>query len=179
MLPAREVPLDPDSIKGFRRRYRTRFEGDPTLSSIYRGVSEGLAPPGVEFYLPLFFDATASLFDYLPRDAVIVHDSGAGQALQQLWNDIENRYEERRHDIERPILAPHELFLTPQELVQAAEPLTSITLDGFKADLELHPDDNAVNYPTANPPRAAHRCARRRAARPARGFPRAASRAVC
>jgi transcription-repair coupling factor (superfamily II helicase) len=152
MLPAREVPLDAESIKGFRRRYRTRFEGDPTLSGIYRGVSEGLAPPGVEFYLPLFFEATASLFDYLPRDAVIVHESGAGAALQQLWNDIEQRYEERRHDIERPILAPRELFLTPQELSKAAEPLTSITLDGFKADLELHPDDSAVNFPTASPP---------------------------
>ncbi len=152
MLPAREVPLDAESVKGFRRRYRARFEGDPTLSSIYRGVSEGLAPPGVEFYLPLFFEATASLFDYLPRDAVIVNDSGAGQALQQLWSDIENRYEERRHDIERPILAPHELFLTPQELALGAEPLTSISLDGFKADLELHPDEAAVNYPTTMPP---------------------------
>jgi len=152
MLPAREVPLDPESIKGFRRRYRTRFEGDPTLSGVYRGVSEGLAPPGVEFYLPLFFDSTASLFDYLPRDAVIVHESGTVPALQQLWTDIEHRYEERRHDIERPILAPHELFLTPQELAKAAEPLTSITLETFKADLELHPDDSVRNYPTSNPP---------------------------
>ncbi len=152
MLPAREVPLDPESVKAFRRRYRTRFEGDPTLSSVYRGVSEGLAPPGVEFYMPLFFDSTASLFDYLPRDAVIVHDSGAVPALQQLWADIENRYDERRHDIERPILAPPELFLTPQELVTAAATLTSITLDGFKADLELNPDDTAINFPTADPP---------------------------
>jgi transcription-repair coupling factor (superfamily II helicase) len=152
MLPAREVPLDPEGIKAFRRRYRTRFEGDPTLSSVYREVTEGLAPPGVEFYLPLFYDSTASLFDYLPRDAVIVHDAGAGQALQQLWTDIENRYEERRHDIERPILAPHELFLTPQELTAAAASLTSITLDSFKADLELFPDDTAINYPTTDPP---------------------------
>ena len=152
LLPAREVPLDPDSIKGFRRRYRTRFDGDPTLSSVYRGVSEGLAPPGVEFYLPLFFDSTASLFDYLPRDAVIVHESGAVPALQQLWSDIEHRYEERRHDIERPILAPHELFLTPQELAQAAEPLTSITLEGVNADQQLPADDNVINFPSANPP---------------------------
>ncbi len=152
MLPAREVPLDADSIKAFRRRYRTRFEGDPTRSSVYRAVSEGLAPPGVEFYLPLFFDGTASLFDYLPRDAVIVHDSGAAEALQQLWTDIENRYEERRHDIERPILAPHELFLTAQELQQAADPLTGITVDAFKADLELNPEANSVNYPTTQAP---------------------------
>ena len=152
MLPAREVPLDAESIKAFRRRYRTRFEGDPMRSGIYRAVTEGLAPPGIEFYLPLFFEGTASLFDYLPRDAVIVHDSGAVPALQQLWSDIENRYEERRHDIERPILAPHELFLTAQELAAAAEPLTSITLDAFKADLDLHPEAHAVNYPTTPPP---------------------------
>ena len=152
MLPAREVPLDAESIKAFRRRYRTRFEGDPMRSGIYRAVTEGLAPPGIEFYLSLFFEGTASLFDYLPRDAVIVHDSGAVPALQQLWSDIENRYEERRHDIERPILAPHELFLTAQELAAAAEPLTSITLDAFKADLDLHPEAHAVNYPTTPPP---------------------------
>src|SRR5215470_7802744 len=38
LLPAREVPLDEPAVKDFRRRYRTRFEGDPTKSNIYRGV---------------------------------------------------------------------------------------------------------------------------------------------
>jgi len=152
LLPAREVPLDAPAIKDFRRRYRTRFEGDPTLSSVYRGVSEGLAPPGVEFYLPLFFEATASLIDYLPRDAVLVHDGGAAAALQSLWHDIEQRYEERRHDIERPILSPVELFLTPQELSQAASGFTTITLDSFKADTSLEPEAALVNYPSEAPP---------------------------
>ncbi len=59
LLPAREVPLDTDAVRDFRRRYRTRFEGDPNTSAIYRGVSEGLAPAGVEFYLPLFFEGDA------------------------------------------------------------------------------------------------------------------------
>src|ERR1700730_16371031 len=81
LLPAREVPLDPDAIKEFRRRFRTRFEGDPTKTSIYRGVSEGIAPAGVEFYLPLFFEGTATLFDYLPPNAVIVHDAALPGAL--------------------------------------------------------------------------------------------------
>src|SRR5262245_47945381 len=75
LLPAREVPLDTEAVRAFRRRFRTRFEGDPTQSSVYRGVSDGLAPPGIEFYLPLFFDETANLFDYLPQGAVIVHDA--------------------------------------------------------------------------------------------------------
>ena len=66
LLPGRELPLDADSVKAFRLRYRKRFEGDPTKSVIYRGVSDGLAPPGIEFYLPLFFDTTDTLLDYLP-----------------------------------------------------------------------------------------------------------------
>ncbi|TLY76462.1 MAG: transcription-repair coupling factor [Gammaproteobacteria bacterium] len=114
LLPAREVPLDPQAVKDFRRRFRTRFEGDPTRTSIYRGVSEGLAPAGVEFYQPLFFDSTATLFDYLPADAVIVHDAALPRALVKAWQDIEARYEDRRHDIERPVLRPAELFLEPE-----------------------------------------------------------------
>ena len=71
LLPARELPLDAESVRAFRRRYRARFEGDITRMSVYRGVSEGIAPPGIEFYLPLFFDATAMISDYLPDDAII------------------------------------------------------------------------------------------------------------
>src|SRR3984885_14509133 len=72
LLPAREVPLDTQAVKDFRRRFRTRFEGEPARAAIYRGVSEGLAPAGVEFYQPLFFDEMATLFDYLPANAVLV-----------------------------------------------------------------------------------------------------------
>ncbi|HEY0768568.1 MAG TPA: transcription-repair coupling factor [Steroidobacteraceae bacterium] len=152
LLPAREVPLDTQAVKDFRRRYRTRFEGDPTKASIYRGVSEGLAPAGVEFYQPLFFDSTATLFDYLPADAVIVHDAALPQALLKAWADIEARYEDRRHDIERPVLGPAELFLEPARLDAALAAFASITLDAFKADTELQGDCAEVrNFPTIAP----------------------------
>ncbi len=157
LLPAREVPLDAEGVREFRRRFRTRFEGDPTRASLYRGVSEGLAPAGIEFYLPLFFDATATLFDYLPANAVIVHDAALPAALAKAWHDIEARYEDRRHDIERPVLAPAELFLEPDELSGRLESFATITLNTFKADTELpgsaaqkHPE--AIrNFPTAAP----------------------------
>ncbi len=152
LLPAREVPLDTEAVKDFRRRFRTRFEGDPTRTSIYRGVSEGLAPAGVEFYQPLFFDATATLFDYLPADAVIVRDAALPQALLKAWQDIEARYEDRRHDIERPVLRPAELFLEPAALEAALAGFASITLDAFKAETELHDAPAEVhNFPTAAP----------------------------
>jgi transcription-repair coupling factor (superfamily II helicase) len=150
LLPAREVPLDAQAVKDFRRRYRTRFEGDPTKSAIYRGVSEGLAPAGVEFYQPLFFEATATLFDYLPRNAVLVQDVALPQTLERAWRDVEGRYEDRRHDIERPVLRPEELFLEPAQLSQALAGFASITLDAFKADTELQGAAAGVhNFPTS------------------------------
>ncbi len=157
LLPAREIPLDPQAVRGFRRRYRARFEGDPMQSAVYRGVSEGLAPAGIEFYLPLFFDSTATLFDYLPQDAVIVHDAGAAAELERAWRDIETRYEDRRHDIERPVVAPRDLYLDPPELAERAAPFQSIALETFKADVETdaasagHPGESVFNFPTTTP----------------------------
>jgi transcription-repair coupling factor (superfamily II helicase) len=152
LLPAREVTLDAEGVKGFRRRFRTRFEGDPTQASIYRGVSEGLAPPGIEFYLPLFFDETATLFDYLPKDAVIVRDAALAGALVKDWRDIGTRYEDRRHDIERPVLTPTELFLAPEDLEERIGKFKLITLEPFKADVEVSgAGDDVRNFPTTAP----------------------------
>ncbi|MGH8218074.1 MAG: transcription-repair coupling factor [Steroidobacteraceae bacterium] len=150
LLPAREVPLDPDAVRGFRRRYRTRFEGDPMQSAVYRGVSEGIAPAGIEFYLPLFFDETATLFDYLPRNAVIVYEAQAGHELDRAWRDIEARYEDRRHDIERPVVAPRELFLDPRELAEQAARFSSIALEADSgASATAPPPGEAVSeFPT-------------------------------
>src|SRR5579863_3180144 len=83
LLPARELPLDADAVRAFRRRFRERFEGDITRMSVYRGVSEGIAPPGIEFYLPLFFDGTATITDYIPVDAVIASGADLDTALDR------------------------------------------------------------------------------------------------
>ncbi|HEV3285949.1 MAG TPA: DEAD/DEAH box helicase, partial [Steroidobacteraceae bacterium] len=134
------------------RRYRTRFEGDPTKSAIYRGVSEGLAPAGVEFYQPLFFESTATLLEYLPRNAVLVQEAGLAQTLAKAWSDIETRYEDRRHDIERPVLRPAELFVEPAMLAAALGSFSTVTLDAFKADTELTGAAPGVhNFPTSAP----------------------------
>ncbi|HVP34460.1 MAG TPA: transcription-repair coupling factor [Steroidobacteraceae bacterium] len=152
LLPAREVPLDSQALRDFRRRYRTRFEGDPNRSAIYRGVSEGLAPAGIEFYQPLFFERLSSLIEYLPADAVLVHDAALPQTLGRAWADIEARYEDRRHDLERPVLRPQELFLDPAELGAALARFESITLDAFKVDTELAGASAARrNFPTTAP----------------------------
>ncbi len=146
LLPARELPLDTDAIRAFRRRWRTRFEGDPTRSVIYRGVSEGLAPGGIEFYLPLFFDATSTVFDYLPSGTTWVLDEGVETAIEAGAATIAARYEERRHDLERPLLAPDEIYLSATDVRQALAAHPRVDLLRSSAD----PPDDATrrHYPT-------------------------------
>ena len=151
LLPAREIPLDAEAVRGFRRRFRARFEGDPMQTSVYRGVSEGLAPPGIEFYLPLFYDETASLFDYLPQDVVIAHDASLETRLERTFADIAQRYEDRRHDLERPVLAPRELFLEPREALAALAGRARIAIEPFKAEEQPATTGEVYNFPTAAP----------------------------
>jgi transcription-repair coupling factor (superfamily II helicase) len=147
LLPGRELPLDADSVKAFRLRYRKRFEGDPTRSIIYRGVSDGLAPPGIEFYLPLFFDSTDTLLDYLPADTVVCAAAAVAGAVERAAQVVAERYEDRRHDIERPVLSPEELYLTPQELESRLAAFTRVDYESFKVEDE----SRGHNFATAAP----------------------------
>jgi transcription-repair coupling factor (superfamily II helicase) len=91
LLPAREFPTTPEAVKGFRQRWRARFEGDPMRSPVYRFVSEGIAPAGIEYWLPLFFDGLESVFDYLPRDSVVVDAAGLDVATATLQASMTSR----------------------------------------------------------------------------------------
>ncbi len=117
LLPTREFPLDKAGIEGFRTRYRERFPGDIHRSRIYADISKGIAPGGIEYYLPLFFDRCANLFDYLPA-ACQIGLLCADASLQSHWQQIEERHDQRGHDIERPLLRPDEMFLSPSAVYQ-------------------------------------------------------------
>jgi len=121
LLPAREFPLDEQGRTHFRQAFRERFEGDPAKSGIYKDISTGIASAGIEYYLPLFFDATATLFDYLPQDAVFVTHGDAPAAIAAFWNDTRSRYRLLQGDKARPLLAPEELFLTDEAFFSAAK----------------------------------------------------------
>ncbi|NLB14352.1 MAG: DEAD/DEAH box helicase, partial [Gammaproteobacteria bacterium] len=119
MLPAREFPLDEDAGLRFRSVLRERFPIDPRRCPLYQDMKQGGAPAGIEYYLPLFFEQTATLFDYLGQDALCVLGEGALEAAEHFWTQTGERYEQRRHDIERPVLPPEELFLPPESLREA------------------------------------------------------------
>ncbi|MGB5347468.1 MAG: transcription-repair coupling factor [Woeseia sp.] len=116
ILPAREVPLDAAAVKAFRLRYRERFEGQPSQSRVYRDISDGIAHGGIEYYLPLFFDDTATLLDYLPGNAAMLGPVDIADVLRNAWQDICERHELCRLDPERPILSPEETFVTPGDI---------------------------------------------------------------
>ncbi len=117
ILPAREVALIDEGITRFRSAWRSRFEGNPNQSPVYRDVSQGFAPEGIEYYLPLFYEETNTLFDYFPDECITIFDEDAIDTSESFWKDIETRYEQTCHDAERPTLPPREIFLNPSDLL--------------------------------------------------------------
>ena len=138
LLPAREFPLDKEGQNRFRESFRDRFEGDPSKSRMYKDVSSGLAPNGIEYYLPLFFETTATVFDYLPANtAVFLHGDVSAHA-EDFWRDTQSRFELMRGDKDRPLLPPKDIFLTVDELFGGMKPFTRLArADAYSATLAL------------------------------------------
>ena len=154
LLPAREFELTPEAIRDFRRRYRQRFEGDVTRSQVYRSVSDGLPTGGIEYYLPLFFDALATLFDYLPAGTLVVDTAGCEAAAATVWQDVRERHEQRRHDLERPLLDPAEICLPPDALMERIGAYPRVRASPVKVE-PVAAAEAAVpfrNFPVTAPP---------------------------
>ncbi|OXY82399.1 transcription-repair coupling factor [Oceanimonas doudoroffii] len=117
LLPAREFPTDSAAIERFRGQYRERFALRNEPESLYHRVSQGQLPPGIEYYFPLFFEQTQTLFDALPETMQVLAVGDMEPAAQDFWRDVNERYEDRRHDLLRPLLAPDELYLKPDALM--------------------------------------------------------------
>jgi len=118
LLPAREFPLDEKGRATFRRKFRAHFEGDPGKSRVYKDISAGIASAGIEYFLPLFFDETATLFDYLPEGSVLVTHGDVAGALETFQQDTRIRYDMlsgERSTGGNPLLPPAALFLFSEE----------------------------------------------------------------
>ena len=147
LLPAREFPLNKEAISQFRTAFRARFEGNPKQANVYRDVSNGLASPGIEYYLPLFFDKTISLFDYLPDSTLLITADDVNNEVETFWSEINERYEQARHDIEHPLLKPDEVFIPVNEVFGHFKRFPKVELQHFE-----HEDSQAINFATESPP---------------------------
>ncbi len=130
LLPGREFPLDEAARGMFRNRWRELLEGDPTKSRIYKEMGNGIATAGIEYYLPLFFENTATVFDYLGESATLVLHGDLEAPLQQFWKDTTDRYRILRNDPDRPALAPEHLFLPTDAFYQETKKYAALALKG-------------------------------------------------
>ena len=142
LLPAKEFPFDADGIARFRSNWHDAFNVDVRRCPVYQDVSAGIAPNGVEHYLPLFFDRApglASLFDHLPENTLILQQPGLEDAVERFWQQINNRHQSLFGDIERPILPPADLYLRPDELNGLLRRHPRVSLgDGGKHQVRFH-----------------------------------------
>ena len=136
LLPGREFPLDEAARTAFRARWREQIEGDPTRARLYKDIAQGIAGGGIEYYLPLFFEQTATLFDYLGGSgpggaaAALVLHGEVDRAFERFWQDTRERHRFLQHDRERPILPPQALYLRAEEFYAATQAHPSLALRG-------------------------------------------------
>ena len=149
-LPAHEFPLDADGIEGFRRRYRQAFSGDLTQQRIYQGISKAQVPSGIESFLPLFFDQTAHLADYLPPSTTVVRVGGTAEALRDSWSTICARHENLGVDPDRPLLSPDNAFWAPDTGLQRIQAFPGVVIDPSQG-APTHSIDHS-QLPPAPPP---------------------------
>lgn len=154
VLPAKEFPLK-EARSLFRDRYAESFpNANPKKNPIYQDVQEGIASPGIEFYLPLFFSEKAmqeqsTLFSYLPENGVVITDKAVDDSLVQFWADVVRRYEDRRHNVDQPILPPEQLFLQPNHLLEQLNKLRRIVASAEPFDEKA----GVLNLAAEIPPR--------------------------
>lgn len=147
LLPAREFPLDSTSIGLFRQQWREQFSGNPTQSPLYENISQGNSAAGIEYYLPLFFPETATLFDYLPKNSILVRVDQLSPSADKFWSEIKERYEQLRHDITRPLLTPEKLFLNSTDVFTQMKHFSRIDINSTPYQMP----DLMINHKSADP----------------------------
>ncbi|WP_445207639.1 transcription-repair coupling factor [Aquabacterium sp. G14] len=130
LLPGREFPMDEASRAAFRDRWRERMEGDPTKSRIYKDMGTGVATGGIEYYLPLFFDETSTLFQHMGEQAALVLHGEITESLERFWNETRERHRFLQHDPERPLLPPEDIYLKVEEFFNHANAHAQLAVRG-------------------------------------------------
>ncbi|TCB70105.1 transcription-repair coupling factor [Acinetobacter sp. ANC 4216] len=154
VLPAKEFPLK-EGRATFRDRYAESFpHANPKKNPLYQDVLDGIASPGLEFYFPLFFSKEAmqtqsTLMAYLPKNGIVITDKHLDEGLSNFWNDVLRRYEDRRHNVDHPILPPEDLFLMPNQVLEQLNHFARI----IASSEEFVEKAGVINLNTEAPPR--------------------------
>ncbi len=147
LLPGREFPMDEEARTAFRKRWRERIEGDPSKSRIYKDIGSGVASGGIEYYLPLFFDETSTLFEHIGKQSTLVLHGDVDETLRRFWTETKERHRFLQHDAERPLLPPENIFIQVEEFFKLASQHAQLVVRARGAGNE----DAALSAPWARP----------------------------
>lgn len=147
LLPAKEFPLNEASIELFRQHWRSQFQGNPLNCPIYNDVSAGISSPGIEYYLPFFFEKTATLFDYIPEKSIIFTIGNVHKKAEEFWQEIQTRHEQRAYDITRPLLTPQQIFIPVSDVFNQLRQHHFIKMMGAS----VASDTKAISFKTEEP----------------------------
>ena len=167
LFPAREFPFDEETIKQFRRRYRTQFPESSANNAFYQDISKGIAPGGVEYYLPLLVEHTETLFDYLPQDTVFVLEGPVVTAATGFFEEAQGRHALRKGNIDRPALPVEDLYLVPQEFQAKLEAYSRIVI---AADVDEATLDPSISFSCRSLPSLAFDAKQKQPAQALRNF---------
>lgn len=154
VLPAKEFPLK-EARSIFRDRYSELFPtANPKKNPIYQDVLDGIASPGIEFYLPLFFNKThmqsqSALTTYFPKNCIVITTDDVDTDLTSFWKEVFRRYEDRRHNADQPILPPDELFIAPNNLLSALNQFPRMLVSAEAVEKKA----GALNLKVEQPPK--------------------------
>jgi transcription-repair coupling factor (superfamily II helicase) len=122
LKPMSEVLLDDPAIQRFRTRYREQFGTVADDDPLYDSVSAGRRYIGMEHWLPLYYEALETIFDYVPGAAVTL-DYQALDVRDVRFAAIADFYEARKTmtpvmrgaaPVYRPV-RPEQLYLDDKE----------------------------------------------------------------
>ncbi|RLP55812.1 MAG: transcription-repair coupling factor [Ketobacter sp.] len=151
LLPAKEFPLNDQARGRFKDNFKQHFDVDPRSCHLYQDISEGLASAGIEYYLPLFFESTATLFDYLPDETLLMTAENLQDSAEHFWQDCLSRYEDLRYDRMRPILPPQDLFIAVDEMNRALKLRPRIAMRSGVGDDKPHHSTLPLSKPPELP----------------------------
>jgi len=149
LLPGKECPLDEQGISQFKLNWYDTFDVNHRACPVFQDVSSGISPAGVEYFLPLFFEHTASFFDYLPADTLIFTLKGIEQTIEHFWRDASNRFDNQNIDPQRPLLAPHKVFTPVNEFYASLKAFKRVSL--YEEQLEKNAGHTNLNFSTPTP----------------------------
>jgi transcription-repair coupling factor (superfamily II helicase) len=152
LLPAKEYPLNDEAISNFRQSWRSRFAGDPLECPVYQSTVNHEKHPGIEYYLPLFFEKTASLFDYLPSDPIIVRIGNTEKVMGSFWQEIHERYEQLRHNLTHPLLAPADIFIPVDQIFLNLNEFSQILINPEQYKEKIKESQASVCFKTEEAP---------------------------